>query len=265
MMSDSQPTADALNKPHRKVTVAIVAKESGETIRYSVLEATDSPFQLEKRYFDDFVKEMISEMSRGEERAFLLYSRAEGLRPRVKDVKIINKPETVRWERSVMGHRGPGATGSVTHPFSVDEGDSSVVKKGAFPRPGGDPSALLDDGGIDEDAIRAAARDAHSLLRTALAEKFSESSRLALLAGLDELIRSTGTTGEPCDDWYNHPLDESAVNLFDAAIFLWMESEAASTLPKSMRDGYLDRMSSDSGRPESIMHIAKGIESHGLF
>jgi len=263
-MSDSQPRADDPNKPHRKVTVAIVEKESGETIRYSVLKPTDFPFQLVERYCDDFVKEMISEMSRGEERAFLLYSRAEGLRPRVKDVKIINKPKTIRWERSVMGHRGPGATGSATKPYSVDKGESSVVKKGAFPRPGGDPSALLDDGGIDEDAIRAAVRHVHTLLRTALAEKFNGSSRLALMAGLDELMRSTGTTGEPRDDWYMNSMDETAVDLFDAAIFLWMESEAASTLPKSMREGYLDRMRNDSKRVEGIMDIARMIEKHGL-
>ena len=263
-MSDSHPTADDPNKPHRKVTVAIVEKESGEIIRYSVLEPTDIPRKLVERYFDDFVKEMISEMSRGEERAFLLYERAEGLRPCVKDVKIINKPKTIHCERSVTGHRGPGATGSETDPYSVDEGESSVVKKGAFPRPAGDPSALLDDGGIDEDAIRAAAQHAHSLLRTALAEKFSESSRLALLAGLDKLMRSTGTTGEPRDDWQSESMDETAVNLFDAAIFLWLESEAASTLPKSMKDGYLDRMPDDSKRSEDIMHIAKIIEKHGL-
>jgi len=264
-MSDSQPRADDPNKPHRKVTVAIVEKESGETIRYSVLEPTDFPFQLVERYCDDFVKEMISEMSRGEARAFLLYERAEGLRPRVKDVKIINKPKTIRWERSVTGHPGRGATGSERIPYSVDEGESSVVKKGAFPRPPGDSSALLDDGGIDEDAIRAAIRHAHSLLRTALAEKFSESSRLTLMAGLDELMRSTGTTGEPRDDWHMDSMDETAVNLFDAAILLWLESEAASILPKSMRDGYLDRMRDDSKRSEGVMDIAKIIEKHGLF
>jgi hypothetical protein len=179
IMSDSQPTANDPNKPHRKVTVAIVEKESGETIRYSLLEPTDFPFQLVERYFDDFVKEMISKMRPGEERAFLLYERAEGLRPSVTDFRIVNTPKTVRWERSVTGHRGLGATGSATNPYSVDEGKSSVVKKGAFPRLAGeDPSALSDDGGIDDDAIRAAARHTHSLLRTAIAEKFSESSRL---------------------------------------------------------------------------------------
>ena len=265
-MSNSQPTADDTNTPHRKVTVAIVKKESGETIRYSVLEPTDSPFQLVRRYFDDFVKEMISEMSRGEERAFLLYERTEGLRPCVNDFKIINKPKTFRWVKSVTGHRGPGATGSETDPYSVDEGESSVVKKGAFPRPaGGDPSSLVDDGGIDEDAIRATIRHVHSLLRTALAEKFSECSRLALMAGLDELIRSTGTTGEPRDECHKDSMDESAVNVFDAAIFLWLESEAASTLPKSMKDGYLDRMTGDSKRPENTMFMAKFLENNTLF
>jgi hypothetical protein len=268
IMSDSKPKADDPNKPDRKVTVAIVEKDSGETIRYSVLEPTDSPFQLVQNYFDDFVKEMISKMRRGEERAFLLYEQAEGLRPYVKDFKIINKPKTIRWERSVMGRRGPGATGSETSPYSVDISEDSVVKKGAFPRPVGDPSVLLDDGGMDEEAIRAAARHAHSLLRTALAEKFSESSRLALMAGLDELMRSTGTTGEPRDDWHVASMDEAAVNLFDAAILLWLESEAASTLPKGMKDGYLDRMrdeSERSKRSEDIMYIAKRIEKYGLF
>lgn len=111
-MSDSQPTADDPSKLHRKLTVALVGKQSGETIRYAVLESHDSPLNRLERYCDEFVKELIAEMSRGEERTFLLYERVEGLRPCVKDVTVINKPKTIRWERSVMGHRGPGATGA---------------------------------------------------------------------------------------------------------------------------------------------------------
>lgn len=112
--------------------------------------------------------------------------------------------------------------------------------------------------------IRMAAQHAHTLLRTALAEKFGESSRIALMAGLHELMRSTGTTGEPRDDWYSDPMDQTAVDLFDAAIFLWLESEAARTLPAGIKTGYLERMSEDPKRPEGIMHIAKVIEKHGF-
>jgi hypothetical protein len=208
---------------------------------------------------------MVSEMSRGEEREFLLYERAEGLRPTVKNLKIVNKPTTITWERSVTGHRGQGATGSKRSPYSVDEGEGKVVKKGGFPRPGGDQSALLEDDGLDEDAIRTALQHTHMLLRTALAQKFNESSRLALTAGLDELIRSTGTMGHVRDDWYCNPTDETAINLFDAAVFLWLESEAAHTLPTSMRDGYSKRMSEDPKRAESINEIAKMLERHGFM
>lgn len=267
-MSDSQPPASDPSQRHRKVTVIIVEKQSGETIRHAVLDSNDTPFNRLERYFDDFVKETISEMNRGEARAFLFYERVEGLRPCVKDVTVINKPKTFRWERRVKGRPGPGATGSETDPYSVDIGEISVVKKGAFPRPAGDPSAPLDDDGIDEDAIRTAMRDVHAVLRTALAEKFTEPSRMALLDKLNELLRSTGTTDGPRDDWYSHSMDNSAVNIFDAAIFLWLESEAASALPKSIRDGYLDRMQEEtqrSKRSEDIMHIAKVIEKHGLF
>jgi hypothetical protein len=222
-MSDSQANAGDPPIPHRNVTVAIVEKQSGETVRYAVLESNDSPLNRVERYFNEFVKELISEMSRGEKRAFLLYERIEGLRPYVKEVTITNKPDTFRWEKSVMGYRGPGATGSITTPYTVDQGEESLVKKGAFPRPiGRFQSAPLDDDGVDEEAIVASLRRAHSLLQTALVEKFSESSRLALIAGLDELMRSTGTAGEPREDWDNPSSDRTAVDLFDAAILLWL-------------------------------------------
>ena len=260
-MSESDPMSHDPNKPHRKVTIAIVEKTAAETIRYSVLEPTDYPYQLVESYLDDFAKEMVSEMGQGEERAFLLYEQAEGLRPTVKDVRIINAPKTIKSERSVMGQRGSGVIRIKTVPYSVENGKSTIVKRGAFPTPEGGRSALFDDDGIDENAIRTAALRAHSLLRTAIAEKFSESSRLALTAGLDELIRSTGTTGDPREDWDSDAMDETAVNLFDAAIFLWLESEAANTLPIAMSDGYRNRLSEDPERLESIRHIAKAIEN----
>lgn len=251
-------------KPHNRITtVAIVEKSSAEVIRYDVLEATDSPYQLVSDYFDCFVKEVLPQMQKDEERYYLLYSRAEGLRPDVREVGIINKPFTV--EHSVTGYPGPGFVKTFTD--DIVWGDAKVVKKGAFPRPPGtDSLAVIDDGGIDEEAIRAAMVNVLSILRAAVIDKFSEQSRLALLEGLTGLMQSTGTKGEPSEYWDSwDSMEESAVNLYDAAILLWLESGAASDLPSNMVSGYRERMLEDSKRSEVILDIANNIERDPLF
>lgn len=253
-------------KFHRKTTVTIVEKLSSELLRYDVLEPTDCPSELVSNYFDRFVEEVLPQMRRGEERFYLLYHRADGLRPDVREVGIINK--TFYVGRSVMGRPDPGFIESFPH--RVAWGDAKVVKKGAFPRPpGADPSAIIDDGGIDEHAIRAALLSTYSLLRAAVAETFNEPSRLALLDGLSDLMRSTGTPGGPSDNWYSGgSMAETAVDMYDVAILLWLESEAANALPQDVREGYLERMqleSDDFERSEYIMEMAKIIERNGLF
>ena len=151
-------------------------------------------------------------------------------------------------------------------PYDVQEGKYSVVKKGTFPRPPGtELSVTMDDGGIDEDAIRAAILRTHSLALAAVAENFSGASRLALQTGLEDLMRSAGTTGGPREDWEAWDMDAAAVSMYDAAILLWLESGEGGALPKVVRDGHLERMRQDSKRREEIARIARQIERGGIF
>lgn len=249
---------------YRPTTVAIVAKESGELLAYEMLSGRRTPFDLITDFMEAFEKGVVKQMKKGEERTFLLFSRVEGLRPDVREVVVINKKRTV--ERSVMGSSWPGSV--ETFPYTTKWEDARVLKKGEFPRaPDTTSEEPVDDLGLDEEAIRAAAIAACALMRAAAQSSFSEESRSALLDGLKNLMISTGTDGEPFEFWHmsHGSIEETAVDVYDAAICLWLESDAADTLPENLKLGYQERTENDEERTFQITRMARHLAVHDLM
>ncbi|RYD85659.1 MAG: hypothetical protein EOP84_01765 [Verrucomicrobiaceae bacterium] len=249
----------------RKTTVAIVEKASGEVLCYDELQGDAPPFELTSRYFDAFVKRVIADMAKGAERTFLFYSRTEGLRPDVAEVRVVNR--TMRAERRIMGYRGPGAIEII--PYQVETVSRALVKKSEFPKsPGADASLTTnDDDGVDEEAIQFTCRKVYAILQTALKENFNEVSRRELLTAMSELLRSTGAKGdyEPREDWDREGSpDQYAMDVYDCAVFLWLESKSTVALPKHIVEGHRQRVEEDPKRAEQISDIARMIKRGGF-
>ncbi len=253
MNGPSDKSRDAVRSPF-KTTIAIKEKASGKVVIYEEVESTQSPFDTVWKYFDGYIEAIIDGVPLGEVREYLLFFKNAG-RPLCIEAKLIHKE--LIWEKSVMGHPGPGATGSV--PYQIDNEPPFFAKKGAFPAPpDADPSSLADDGGMDEDAIIGAMREVHQMLQTALAEEFGPTSRAALLAALGALMRSTGASGSlpRTDCLLDDSAEGQAMLLYDVAVSLLLQSGREGDLLSAMKIDHSERLRDDPDHSEQVLRGA---------
>lgn len=253
MNGPSDKGRDAARNPFRTIA-AIKEKASGKVVIYEEVESTQSPFDAAWKYFEGYIEAIIDDVPLGEEREYLIFFKSAG-RPLCIEAKLIHKERT--WEKFIMGHPEPFATGS--SPYQVDRKPPYFAKKGAFPAPpDADPFSLLDDGGMDEDAITGAMRNAHQVLQTALAEEFGPISQAQLLASLGELMRSTGASGSlpRTDCLLDNSAEGLAMLLYDVAVSLLLESGHQGDLPSAMKTDHSERLRDEPDHSEQVLRSA---------